>query len=73
MRAPHKAGTWEIAARYQSVERDITSEELENIDLGVTYYSNANVRFLVNYTTVLTNDQTDDKTEVVALRAQWAF
>lgn len=73
MRAPNKAGTWELAARYQYNERDITSEELEVLDLGVTYYANANVRFLVNYAKVLTNDQFNDEPDMLAFRAQWAF
>lgn len=73
MRAPHTAGTWEIGARYQYTERDITDEELEVLDFGVTYYANSNVRFLVNYSHVLTNDQTNDETDVLAFRAQWAF
>lgn len=74
MRAPSAPGTWELAARYQQAERDITNQKVNVADFGVTYIANQNVLYKVNYSKVLKNDQTnDDNTGVIALRAQWAF
>ena len=68
-------GAWELAARFQGAENDATSEDLNTVDVALNWYATRNVLFKVNYTTVTTDDQNpgNENTDLVSLRAQWAF
>jgi phosphate-selective porin OprO and OprP len=66
-------GAFEIAARRQEAERrDVPNAELTATDFGLTYYANANVRYMLNYT-LAHNDLLNDSPRVLALRAQFDF
>jgi len=60
---PSKNGAWEIVGRYSSVtEDDITAVDpirkgaAKNMSLGLTYYMNKNVRWMLDYVSVDNNE-----------------
>ncbi|MFN0118817.1 MAG: OprO/OprP family phosphate-selective porin [Elusimicrobiota bacterium] len=66
-------GAFEISARHQRAEREkINQAELSATEFGLTYYANANVRFLVNYGWSH-NKLIDDKPRLLSTRAQFNF
>lgn len=66
-------GLWELTARYDHIEnRDITGREAESFILGVNYYVNPNLRFMMNYT-MGENEVTGDDIDQLALRTQFSF
>ena len=66
-------GAVEVAARYQRVEREkISGAHLSSTDLGLTYYANENVRFMVNYNFVHNNLSPDDP-DLLSPRFQFDF
>jgi phosphate-selective porin OprO/OprP len=77
-RAP---GAWELAVRYSTF--DLNSEEIlggeQNlVTLGLNWYPNANVRFMLNYVKVLDVDRPghgfdDDQPAAVGVRSQIHF
>lgn len=66
-------GLWELTARYDSIEnKDIANREATSWLLGVNYYVNSNLRFMLNYTQG-DNETNGDETGQYALRTQFAF
>lgn len=66
-------GAWELTARYDTIEnKDIEGLEVASTTLGLNYYVNPNLRFMLNYTRG-DNEFTGDETGQYALRAQFAF
>lgn len=53
IRPKNKGGAWEVVARYEDAEVDVPgrslSADLERMLLGVNWYVNRNVRFMLNY------------------------
>ncbi|PKQ09657.1 MAG: hypothetical protein CVT73_01445 [Alphaproteobacteria bacterium HGW-Alphaproteobacteria-12] len=77
------AGAWEIAARYSSANLNDTSAgiaggEQDIITLGLNWYANNNLRFMLNYLNVDVEDRGGVANpnfghDAVALRTQFAF
>jgi len=66
-------GLWELTARYDTIEnKDIANREATSWLLGVNYYVNPNLRFMLNYTQG-ENEVNGDETGQYALRTQFAF
>ncbi len=77
-----EAGAFELTARYDHGEnKDAASDpEAQSLTLGVNWYVNPNVRFMLNYidakaeqVVVATGAQQKDKPSTVAFRAQFSF
>lgn len=67
------SGAWELAARYDYIENDdVSGLEVSTTTIGVNYYLNQAVRFMLNYT-MGDNEFTGDETKQIALRGQMAF
>lgn len=67
------SGAWELTARYDYIEnKDIDNRSATSTTVGVNYYINPAMRFMLNYT-MGENDVTGDETRQVALRGQVAF
>ncbi len=56
---PSKSGAWEVVARYSKMDQNdltaidpVAGGEAKNMTLGLTYYMNKNVRFMLNHTKV---------------------
>ncbi|WP_250462747.1 OprO/OprP family phosphate-selective porin [Microbulbifer litoralis] len=66
-------GAWELTARYDTIEnRDIPNLEANSTIIGVNYYHNPQVRFMVNL--VFGDDEfTGDETKQLAIRAQMSW
>lgn len=63
-------GAWELTARYETIEnRDIPGLEADSVRLGVNFYFNPSVRFMLNVV-LGDNDFTGDETDQLAFRAQ---
>jgi phosphate-selective porin len=61
--APSKAGAWEVALRFSNMNQDdltaidpVKGGIAKNVTLGLTYYLNKNVRWMLNYTKVDNNE-----------------
>ncbi|RRJ21111.1 porin [Rheinheimera mesophila] len=72
------AGAWELAVRYSDTnltDRMVIGGEQQNITLGVNYYLTERIRFMGNliFVDATLPDQTKDKPEVLAFRAQFHF
>ncbi len=67
------SGAWEVTARYDYIEnKDIDDRSATAMTVGVNYYINPAMRFMLNYT-MGENDVNGDETSQVALRGQVAF
>ena len=78
-------GAWELALRYSSLDLDDAGFQggtQDNIPLGVNYYPNANVRFMLNYIMVDIEDSGatvdgvvvgDESPNILIARAQYSF
>ncbi|KGD61665.1 MULTISPECIES: porin [Alcanivorax] len=63
----------QLTARYDYIEnKDVTDLEAETTSVGVNYYLNPAMRFMLNYV-MGENTLTGDESNQVALRAQMAF
>lgn len=70
---PADKGLWELVARYDMMENnDLVDTKTTSALLGVNYYVNPNLRFMLNWTQG-NNDKTGDEPSQVALRTQFAF
>jgi phosphate-selective porin OprO and OprP len=68
-----EVGLWELTARYDTIEnKDIINREASSWILGMNYYVNPNLRFMLNYT-MGENKTNNDETDQLAIRAQFAF
>lgn len=74
------AGAWEVAARYSSANLNdgtFTGGEQDIITVGLNWYVNNNVRFMLNYLDVDVEDRgpaaVDFGHQAVALRTQFTF
>jgi phosphate-selective porin OprO/OprP len=73
------AGAWEIGARYDNInltDGNVAGGEMNSYVLGLNWYPNDRVRFMLNYTAVDTDDNAvvaDDDPTIIALRAQYDF
>ena len=65
-------GLWELTARYDSAENETLNREVSSWLMGVNYYVNPNLRFMLNYTKG-DNEVTGDRTGQYALRTQFAW
>ncbi|WP_346836754.1 porin [Microbulbifer sp. SAOS-129_SWC] len=66
-------GAWELTARYDTIEnRDIPDLQANSTIVGVNYYHNPRVRFMLNLV-FGDDDFTDDKTKQLAIRAQMSW
>ncbi len=66
-------GLWELTARYDTIEnKDIRNREASSWLLGLNYYVNPNLRFMLNYTKG-ENEVNGDETAQYALRTQFSF
>ena len=66
-------GLWELTARYDTIEnKDIRNREASSWLLGLNYYVNPNLRFMLNYTKG-ENEVNGDETAQYALRTQINF
>lgn len=61
--APSSRGAWELVARYSSMNQDdltaidaVKGGQAKNLSVGVTYYMNKNVRWMLDYTKVDNNE-----------------
>lgn len=69
----NEGGAWELTARYDSIENDdVDGLEAAATTVGVNYYVNPAMRFMLNYT-MGDDEVTGDETRQLALRGQLAF
>lgn len=74
-----KAGAWEVLARFSSTEGEVETRdkrEIENIVLGVNYYFNPQVRWMLNLISsdIKLDNTTDDITQkALVTRIQFDF
>jgi phosphate-selective porin OprO/OprP len=61
--APSTRGAWEVVARYSSMKQDditaidpIKKGTAKNLSMGVTYYQNKNIRWMLDYVKVDNNE-----------------
>lgn len=73
-------GAWEIAARYSSLDlndEDVHGGEVNNVTLGVNWYPNSYVRFMLNYIQVDESSdhpsRVDDDPSIILIRSQVEF
>lgn len=66
-------GALELTARYDFIEnKDLENAEVTVTTVGLNYYVNKNVRFMLNYQ-MAENEFTGDEPDQVSARAQFAF
>lgn len=74
-------GAWELVAKYEDGELDIKTEveetEFELLTLGLNWYANKNVKFMLNYldadTDHANNAGSEKDGQAMSFRAQYAF
>lgn len=78
-------GAWELSARYSTLDLNdagFQGGEQENISVGLNYYANANIRFMLNYIMVDVTDSGatvdgvevgDESPNILIARAQYHF
>jgi phosphate-selective porin OprO/OprP len=71
------SGAIELKARLEAAEnKDVTDNEVEALTLGVNWYVNPNVRFMLDYITAEAKAGTSvgaDEPKVISARAQFSF
>lgn len=68
-----ESGAWELTARYDFIENDdVNGVEATATTVGINYYVNPAMRFMMNYT-MGEDEVTGDETKQLALRGQLAF
>jgi phosphate-selective porin OprO and OprP len=68
-----ESGAWELKARYDTIEnKDVTDLEVTTTSVGLNWYMNPNVRFMLDYV-MGDNQANDDDTRSLAARAQLSF
>ncbi|MDX9740889.1 MAG: porin [Gammaproteobacteria bacterium] len=68
-----ESGAWELTARYDFIENDdVNGVEASATTVGINYYINPAMRFMMNYT-MGEDEVTGDETRQLALRGQIAF
>lgn len=73
VRPSNLAGAWELTARYDYIENeDVNDLSATSITVGMNYYINRAMRFMLNYT-MGEDDVNGDETKQIALRGQVAF
>ena len=72
-------GAWELVARYEEADAEVAGieNEAEKLVLGVNWYANSNVKFMLNYIDAEVDygdaaRKTDDG-DAISFRAQYAF
>ena len=66
-------GAWELTARYESIENDdIRDMEADSVIIGMNYYHNPRVRFMLNLR-FGDDDFTGDETNQLGIRAQMSW
>ncbi|BDU69201.1 hypothetical protein GETHOR_13020 [Geothrix oryzae] len=65
---PSKNGAWEVVARYSKMDQDdltaldaVKGGVAKNMSLGLTYYMNKNIRWMMDYTKVDNNENAKPK------------
>lgn len=67
------SGAWEVTARYDSIENDdVANLAATSTAVGVNFYPNPALRFMLNYT-MGEDDTNNDQTNQLALRGQFVF
>ena len=74
-------GAWELVAKYEDGELDIKTEaeetEYELLTLGLNWYANKNVKFMLNYLDADTDHANkagdEDGGQAMSFRAQYVF
>jgi phosphate-selective porin OprO/OprP len=70
-------GAWELRARMSSINLDdgpVTGGKEDNLGLGVTFYPNANMRFMLEYVAAdVTDGAINDKPSFIQARAQMSW
>ncbi len=75
----HSYGAWELALRYSTLNldnNDITGGKEDNYTLGLNWYANYNVRFMLNYIFVNAHpnrDGIDESSNILQMRGQLVF
>ncbi len=70
---PADKGLWELVARYDMMENDdLPNTRTTSALLGMNYYVNTNLRFMLNWIRGK-NDRTGDSPSQIALRTQFSF
>jgi len=66
--APSSRGAWEVVARYSNMNQDdltaidpVKGGAAKNLSLGLTYYQNKNIRWMLDYVTVDNNENAKPK------------
>lgn len=68
-----ESGAWELKARYDTIEnKDVDNLEVTSTSVGINWYMNPNVRFMLDYV-MGDNQSNDDDTNSLAARAQLSF
>lgn len=73
VRPDASTGAWELTARYDHMKNeDVADLEVTSSTIGVNYYLNPSVRFMLNYT-MGDNELSGDETGQLAVRGQFSF
>ena len=78
-------GAWELVARYEEIDveyggiigpnvaRVREDSEAEKMLLGLNWYANKNIRFMLNYIDADSSGRSNVDGDAISLRAQYAF
>jgi len=75
----HKYGAWELALRYSTLnlnDQEITGGREDNFTVGLNWYANYNVRFMLNYIFINAHpnrDGIDENPNILQMRGQLVF